>query len=60
MPATTWNSGGEAGHDANDASPHLPILMPNGSGKPNRTTVGGEEANYLVYFLSRRSQHTQF
>ena len=43
MAATNWNSGGEAGHDANDASPHLPILMPNGSGKPNRTTRGAKE-----------------
>ena len=43
MPATTWNSGGEAGHDTGDASPHLSMMMLSGSGKPNRTTPGAKE-----------------
>ena len=43
LNGSSWNGGGEAGHDANDASPHLQKLMPNGSGKPNQTTVGAKE-----------------
>ena len=60
MAAITWNSGGEARHDVNDASPHLPMLMPNGKRKTKPDYCRGEGANYLVYFCQDVPNHLCF